>query len=133
MVSCRSEDSGCAPATASPMDRYKEIPVIHELRIYDVVPGRMADLHARFANLTLPLFRKHGIEVVAFWEDIVGASNRLTYLVAYRDLAHRDSAWTAFSADPEWIEGRTRSEEQGPLVARITNTLMRPTVYSLLR
>jgi hypothetical protein len=133
MVPCRRGDSGCTPAAASIMDRCKETQVIHELRIYDVVPGRMADLHARFANLTLPLFRKHGIEVVAFWEDIVGTSNRLTYLVAYRDLAHRDGAWTAFSTDPEWIEGRTRSEEQGPLVARITNTLMRPTFYSPLR
>ncbi|HWE64159.1 MAG TPA: NIPSNAP family protein [Chloroflexota bacterium] len=107
--------------------------MIHELRIYDVVPGRMADLHARFTTLTLPLFRKHGIEVVGFWEDIVGVSNRLTYLVTYEDMAHRDRAWTAFTSDPEWIEGRARSEENGPLVARVTNTLMRPTPYSPLR
>jgi len=98
--------------------------MIHELRVYDVVPGRLADLHARFTTLTLSLFRKHGIEVVGFWEDIVGTTNRLTYLVAYEDMAHRD---------PEWIEGRGRTEENGPLVARVTNTLMRPTPYSPLR
>jgi hypothetical protein len=93
----------------------------------------MADLHARFTNLTLPLFQKHGIEVVAFWEDLVGTSNRLTYLVAYKDMAHRDSAWTAFSTDPEWVKGRAKTEENGPLVAKVTNTLMRPTQYSPLR
>ena len=107
--------------------------MIHELRVYHVMPGRMADLHARFANLTMPLFRKHGIEVVAFWEDIIGTSNQLTYLVAYTDMAHRDRAWTAFSSDPEWIEGRAKTEENGPLVEHITNTLMRPTYYSPLR
>jgi hypothetical protein len=107
--------------------------MIHELRIYDAVPGRMPDLHARFTNLTLPLFRKHGIEVVAFWEDVVGVNNRVTYIVAYEDLAHRDRAWTAFTGDPAWIEGRAKSEENGPLVARVTNTLMRPTPYSPLR
>jgi hypothetical protein len=107
--------------------------MIHELRIYDVVPGCMAALHARFTTLTLSLFRKHGIEVLGFWEDIVGTSNRLTYIVAYEDMAHRDRAWTAFSSDPEWIEGRARTEEHGPLVERVTNRLMRPTPYSPLR
>jgi len=107
--------------------------MIHELRVYDVMPGRLADLHTRFTTLTLPLFSKHGIEVVGFWEDIVGTSNRLTYLVAYEDLGHRDRAWTAFTSDPAWIAGRAKSEEQGPLVARVVNTLMRPTSYSALR
>ena len=107
--------------------------MIHELRIYDAVPGSLPELHASYTNLTLPLFRKHGIDVVGFWEDIVGTSNRLTYLVAYRDMAHRDEAWSAFSSDPDWIAGRAKSEENGPLVARVTNTLMRPTPYSAMR
>jgi len=107
--------------------------MIHELRVYDIVPGRKADLHARFIDLTLGLFRKHDIAVVGFWEDIIGTSNRLTYLVAYEDLAHRDRAWTAFTTDPEWIAGSAKTEENGPLVARVTNTLMRPTPYSALK
>jgi hypothetical protein len=107
--------------------------MIHELRVYDIVPGRKADLHARFTNLTMGLFRKHGIEVLAFWEDVVGTSNRLTYILAYEDMAHRDKAWTAFITDPEWIEGSARTEEHGPLVARVTNTFMRPTAYSPLQ
>jgi hypothetical protein len=104
--------------------------MIYELRIYDAVPGRLADLHARFTNLTLPLFEKHGIAVVGFWEDLVGINNRLTYIVAYQSMAHREQAWNAFSTDPEWVAGRAKTEEHGPLVARVTNTLMRPTPYS---
>ncbi len=106
--------------------------MIHELRIYEVTPGRMADLHARFSTLTLPLFAKHGIAVVGFWEDVVGTSNRLTYIVAYDDMEHRERAWTAFTTDPEWLEGRAKTELNGPLVARVINTLMRPTPYSPL-
>ena len=69
---------------------------------------------------------------MGFWEDVVGTSNRLTYIVAYDDMGHRERAWTAFTTDPEWLEGRAKTELNGPLVARVINTLMRPTPYSPL-
>lgn len=36
---------------------------VRELRIYHVVPGRMAALARRFREVTLPLFDRHGIAV----------------------------------------------------------------------
>jgi len=107
--------------------------VIHELRIYDTCPGRMGALHERFQNHTLRLFQRHGIKPVAFWEDVIGISNRLTYVLAWEDLAHRERAWSAFQADPEWQAARAKSEESGPIVARVTSTLMKPTSYSPLQ
>lgn len=104
--------------------------MIHELRIYDTVPGKLPALHDRFANTTLGLFEKHGIRAIAFWVDEVGISNRLTYILEWTDLAERDRVWGAFMSDPEWLSKRAESEKDGPLVARITATLMRPTPYS---
>jgi hypothetical protein len=104
--------------------------VIYELRSYEVVPGRMAAMHARFQNHTLGFFRRHGIEVVGFWEAIIGTSNVLHYVVRFDDLAHRERAWAAFGADPEWHRVRAESERDGPIVARIRNEIWRPAPYS---
>ncbi len=104
--------------------------MLYELRIYDVVPGKLQALHDRFANLTLGLFKKHGIQVVGFWTDEVGINNRLTYIISFRDMAHREQVWGAFQRDPDWVRGRAESERDGPLVAQVHNTFMRPTSYS---
>jgi len=107
--------------------------MIYELRIYEAVPGRIGALHERFRNVTLRIFERHGIRSVGYWEDVIGTSNRLTYILAWENLAHRESAWDSFQADPEWIAARAKSEESGPIVARVIATLMKPTDYSPLR
>ena len=104
--------------------------MLYELRIYDIVPGKLRATHDRFANLTLGLFKKHGIQVVGFWTDEVGTNNRLTYMLSFRDMAHREQAWGAFQRDPDWVRGSAESEREGPLVAQVHNTFMRPTSYS---
>ena len=107
--------------------------MIYELRIYDACPGKMGALNERFQNHTLRIFQRHGIKPIAFWEDVIGISNRLTYVLAWEDMAHRERAWNAFQADPEWQAARAKSEEGGPIVARVTATLMKPTTYSPLQ
>jgi len=107
--------------------------VLYELRIYETCPGRLNALHERFQNHTLRIFARHGIKAVAFWEDVIGVSNRLTYVLAWEDMAHRERAWTAFQSDPEWQTVRAKSEESGPIVARVIATLMKPTAYSPLQ
>jgi NIPSNAP len=104
--------------------------VIYELRSYEVVPGRMGAMHARFKNHTLGLFKIHGIEVVGFWEAMIGTSNVLHYIVRFEDLAHRERAWAAFGADPEWQRVRAESERDGPIIARIRNEIWRAVPYS---
>ncbi|MBI4338418.1 MAG: NIPSNAP family protein [Chloroflexi bacterium] len=104
--------------------------MIYELRMYHAVPGKLPALNDRFANITLGYFRKYGLKVVGFWTDDVGTSNRLTYMLAFDDAAQRERAWAAFRADPERARAFAETEKDGPLVAHITNTLMRPTSYS---
>jgi hypothetical protein len=106
---------------------------IHELRVYDVVPGRMPAMHARFANVTSKMFAKHGIRVVAYWENLIGQSNQLIYLVEWESLAERETVWDRFGSDPEWLAARALSEADGPIVARVTNSILKPTAYSPLK
>ncbi len=104
--------------------------MIYELRIYEAAPGKLPALNERFATITLGYFKTYGIRVVGFWTEDVGISNRLTYMLAFDDAAHRDRAWAAFRADPERVKAFAETEKNGPLVNRITNALMRPTAYS---
>ncbi|MBI2873389.1 MAG: NIPSNAP family protein [Chloroflexi bacterium] len=104
--------------------------MIYELRIYEVVPGKLQAVNDRFANITLNLFKKHGIKVVGFWTEDIGTSNQLVYMTAFESLADREKRWGAFQSDPEWIKQRAETERGGPLVARVTNRLLRPTSYS---
>jgi hypothetical protein len=107
--------------------------MIYELRNYEVIPGKMPILNERFAKVTMPLFEKYGFNVVGFWTADVGTSNVLTYMLAFDDLAHREKAWAAFRADPVRAKAFAESERDGVLVARITNSILRPTAYSPLQ
>ena len=107
--------------------------MIYELRVYDAVPGKLPALNARFQKVTMGSFAKHGLQVVGFWTDEVGTNNRLTYMLAFDDMAARDKAWATFRTDQERLKLFEESERDGPLVSRIQNTIMRPTAYSPLQ
>jgi hypothetical protein len=109
--------------------------MIYEYRTYEVVPGRMVDLHARFRDHTVRLFARHEIVPVAFFTPrLGGASDQLIYILAFSDLAHRERAWAAFEADPEWQQAKSDSEgDTGPLVVRVRAEIFAPTDYSPLQ
>ncbi len=108
--------------------------MIHELRVYTTLPGRMPALLARFSNHTLGFFEKYGIRQAGFWTTLIGDSNQqLTYLVAWESLAEREEKWTAFQADPEWIAARAASESDGPIVANIHSQFLVPTPFSAVK
>jgi hypothetical protein len=69
--------------------------------------GGINELHQRFREKEVAIFQKHGAEIVAVWQDL-GEPNRLIWMLAYRDRAHREAVWAAFNADPEWTELRLK-------------------------
>jgi hypothetical protein len=108
--------------------------MIHELRIYHCVPGRLPALHKRFETVTLKLWEKHGIRQAGFWTVAIGATNQdLYYLLEWESLAEREKKWATFQADPEWIAARAETERDGQLIAEITNYILQPTPYSKVK
>ena len=103
---------------------------LQELRIYDAVPGKLQALHDRFANHTTGFFKKYDIDVIGYWTDEIGVSNRLTYLVGHESLAKREENWRAFSADQDWHKVVAESHRDGVLVRQSRNIILRPTSYS---
>jgi hypothetical protein len=108
--------------------------MIHELRIYHCVPGRLPDLNKRFENVTLPLWDRHGIRPLGFWTTVIGPSNQvLYYIIEWESLAERERKWNAFTADPEWQTKRAQSEANGPILERAESMILAPTAYSKIK
>jgi NIPSNAP len=108
--------------------------MIHELRVYYCVPGRLPNLLKRFDTITLKLWEKHGIKQAGFWTVLVGDSNQaLYYLVEWESMADREKKWNAFQADPNWISARAETEKDGPIVAKVVNSFLQPTSFSAVK
>lgn len=108
--------------------------MIHEMRVYHCVPGRLPALLRRFETITLPLWETHGIRQAGFWTNLVGTSSQdLIYLLAWTSMAEREDRWTAFQNDPDWLEKRAGTERDGPIVANISNSFLQPTGFSCVR
>lgn len=107
---------------------------IYELRIYRCLPGRLPALLQRFEKATLDLWKRHGIEQAGFWTTEIGESHLdLTYLLRWNSMADRETKWTAFATDPDWIAARADSEKDGPILVNIVSSFLKPTAFSALK
>jgi NIPSNAP len=108
--------------------------MIYELRVYHCLPGRLPALLKRFDTITLKIWQRHGIRQAGFWTVAIGDSNQdLYYLLAWESLAERETKWAAFASDPEWQTKRAETEQDGQIVASITNTILTPTSFSSVK
>lgn len=108
--------------------------MIHELRVYHCVPGRLPALLKRFETVTLAIWERFGIRQAGFWTVGIGESNQtLYYLLEWESLAEREQKWNAFMSDPEWLAKRAESEKDGPILQRVSNQILVPTSFSSVR
>lgn len=88
-----------------------------------------------FGDGEIAIFERCGLQPVFFGEALAGARlPRITYMVAYNDMAERDKAWAAFGADPEWRKLRATPGLTDPeIVANISNSILKPAAGSEIR
>lgn len=103
--------------------------MIYELRLYTVMPGRMADNHNRFERHLPALFERHGIANVGRWTAISGPNAPMfIYMMAYHDLAERERQWAEFYGDEEWWSIRARTNGAEQMVERFDLFFLKPNV-----
>ena len=108
--------------------------MIYEMRVYRCLPGRLPALLKRFETATLALWERHGIRQAGFWTTAVGESaNDLTYLIAWDSMGERETKWSAFQSDPDWIAARSASERDGQILFNVSNQFLVPTAFSSVR
>ena len=104
--------------------------MIYEMRHYQAAPGKLGPLVERFANTTHGLFLNHGFRPVGYWTESVGDNTKLHYMLGWENDAERLAKWPEFRSDPERVRVFAESEADGPLVARIVNSIWVPTSFS---
>jgi L-rhamnose mutarotase len=117
--------TGCATSSKTATDTR-----CYEMRVYYAPPGKLDDLHARFRDHTMALFKKHGIENIAYFVPVDNTNNTLVYLLAYPSREAREASWKAFMADPDWKAAAKASEANGKLVSKVEQTFLQPTDFS---
>jgi NIPSNAP len=125
-----------APPTVAPSPSLAKDSRCFEIRTYYAAPGKLEELHTRFRNHTMKLFKKHGMEVVGFWgptDKEKGSENTVVYVIAFPSREARDKAWQAFLADPDWRKAFSESEKNGKLTEKIESVILNATDYSPIK
>jgi hypothetical protein len=124
------------PEVAIPDATEKRLPRIFELRTYEsqsfVTLARKVGM---FNTGEMGIFQRLGMRPVFFGETIIGPRQpNLMYMLSYDDLAARDKLWHDFGSDPEWKKLSARPElKDAEIVANISNVILRPLTFSLIR
>ena len=104
--------------------------MIHELRVYHCVPGKLPALINRFETITFGFWKTYGIRHIGFWTTEIGDNNQeLHYILEWESLAEREQKWSAFQADAKWIAKRAETEAHGPIVGHIHNRILKPVPF----
>jgi hypothetical protein len=109
---------------------------IYELRFYEASTHRQLDLmHDRFAQGEIEVFRKCGIHPILYGDTVLGPNiPNMGYLIPFESEAHREKAWAAFRAHPDWKKLADEfMQKAGELARNISSTILVPASFSMLR
>jgi len=109
---------------------------VFELRIYESPTHRqLRYLHDRFAGGEIDVFHKSGIYPVLYADTVFGPNRpNMAYLIPFESEAHREQCWAAFRNNPDWVKIRDASiQHGGEIVRNITNMLLMPTKFSMIK
>jgi len=110
---------------------------LFEMRTYTATSDHLPNLHSRFRNHTMAIFKTHGMINLGYFQltpDQPGSENTLLYFLAHKDSAAAEKSWDNFSADPEWVVTKMAYEKDagGSLTADngVKSVFLRPTDFS---
>jgi hypothetical protein len=109
---------------------------VFELRVYTANEGKLEALKARFRDHTTAIFKKHHMEVIAYWtpqSDDPKAKDTFIYILAHPSREAATKNWKEFQDDPQWKQVKADSEKEGALAKKVDSTFMDPTSFSPLK
>jgi hypothetical protein len=108
---------------------------VFELRTYTAPDGKLGDLHKRFRDHTMRIFKKHGMESVGYWQpqDAPDSQNTLIYIISHQSREAAKKNWADFQADPEWQKVSAESQVNGRIVSKVVSVFMDSTDYSPMK
>jgi hypothetical protein len=124
------------PALTTPPTEAKRAARIFEMRTYESINEKASQRKIKmFEDGEAGIFRRLGMNPVFFGQNVFGRNlPSLSYMLAFDDLASRESLWKAFGADAEWRKLRERPGlSDAEIVSNISNALLRPLAFSDIR
>jgi NIPSNAP len=127
------------PVIPSPLnepDANTRSPRIFELRTYQSQSlTAVQKKAAMFNGGEIAIFQRIGMRPVFIGETIIGPRQpSITYMLSFDNLDGREKLWQHFSADPAWKSLSAPPElKDAEIVANISNTILRPLPFSLLK
>ena len=77
---------------------------LHDLRTYDLHPGKLGEYRAAVRELAWPIRERHGVRLAGWYSFETGTLDRVVHIWAYRDWAQLTEAKARFRADPDWTQ-----------------------------
>lgn len=109
---------------------------VFELRIYRCNEGKLPNLDARFRDHTVRIFKRHGIQSVAYWHPTQepDSQDTLIYIIRHDSRDAAKASWDAFRADKEWQKVAEESQKDGKFLREPPESIyMKATDYSAIR
>jgi len=108
---------------------------VFELRTYTAPDGKLEELHKRFRDHTMRIFKNHNMTSVAYFrpQDAPLSQNTLIYLISHPSREAAKANWAAFQQDPEWQKVASESQKNGKIVAKVESVFLDPTDYSPMK
>ncbi len=94
---------------------------IYELRTYDVVVGKMAEVVGLYNTEGWPAVQRHPERLVGYFTGDVGAINQIIHLWKFEDDADRRAFWAGVFADEAFM---AFARKLRPLLLSQNNKLM---------
>jgi hypothetical protein len=108
---------------------------VYELRTYTAPEGKLQDLHKRFRDHTMRIFKKHGMESVIYLapQDAPLKDNTLIYIISHASRDQAKKNWADFQADEEWKKVSAESQVNGRIVSKVDSVYADATDYSPMK
>jgi hypothetical protein len=109
---------------------------IYELRVYEASTFRQLDfMHQRFHSGEIEVFHQCGIHPSLYADTFFGPNlPNMVYMIPFESEAHREKAWTAFRAHPDWKAIAAEwMKKSGELARNISSSILVPTSFSMIR
>lgn len=105
---------------------------IFELRTYRFdQAAHLTRVAEWFGEDAAPAMERHGMCVMGMWTTYIGVSPRLTVMLVFENMAHRERAWASYHTDPKWSARQEKLYPNGqPLITGRESCLMRGTEFS---
>ena len=105
--------------------------MVHELRIYTLLPGKRDEFVVAFEKY-LPLFERNGMKVIGCWTTLIGRAEIFYYILEHKSLADSEANWQKLFQDRDIPKLREETRAVF-LIQHQDSAFLQPTSYSPLR